>query len=285
MDRWLTYIKERFPLATFMTLVAGISLSGIYLYKKHLEWIPLIISFIGILMFFALLRLMDEVKDVEKDKIANPERPLPRGLIAKHEAIHVIDISIIFHFCYSLVVWVFTNQIAGLAFACVTFYLWMMYKEFGIGTWLTKHPLLYGISHQLIVFPVTFFAIACASPEKVFSGPSWALGLMFLGAFFCYEICRKFNPHLHPILQTYVHHYGFRRSYEIAAICLVLASVGAIALHLQAVLIPTEILVLVAMTVLFFNPNLYKLPEVAASLSLLVHVWAVVFYRYMGLFS
>lgn len=282
MDRWITYIKERFPLGTFFALVAGISLSGIYLYQKEFQWIPFIISFIGILMFFALLRLMDEVKDIDKDRIANPDRPLPRGLITKKEALQAINLFQIILFIYCLFILVFLQSIAAISYAVVALYLWLMYKEFGVGKWLSSRPLLYGISHQLIVFPVTFFAVACASPHKIFAGPTFSLALMFLGAFFCYEVCRKFNPHLHPILGTYIHYYGFRRSFEIATVCLALAAMGAIYLGLTAMLVPTEIMVLITMMVLFFNPGLYKLPEVAASISLMLHVWAVVLYRFMG---
>ena len=37
------------------------------------------------MLFFAELRLMDELKDYEKDLIAHPERPLPRGLLSREE--------------------------------------------------------------------------------------------------------------------------------------------------------------------------------------------------------
>ena len=42
--------------------------------------------FIGVslfLIFITELRFMDELKDYEKDKIAHPDRPLPRGLVTK----------------------------------------------------------------------------------------------------------------------------------------------------------------------------------------------------------
>ena len=44
------------------------------------------------------------------------------------------------------------------------------------------------------------FAVSAADPEKVLAPSTWAFGAMLLGAFFCYEICRKLDPHIHPIL-------------------------------------------------------------------------------------
>lgn len=278
MGRWITYVRERFPLHTFIVLVAGISLSGIYLDGKSFRILPFLISFFGILLFFALLRLMDEVKDYEKDRIAHPDRPLPRGLIKKEEAVYLINIAIPILVAYSMFVWVVLQEVAALTYLCIVIYLWLMYQEFFIGKWLNRHPLIYGLSHQIIVFPVVFFAIAVNNPGHVMSPASWSLAVMLLGAFFCYEICRKLDPHAHPILATYIHFYGFRRTFEIAAISLAVSAMGATALNLTPLLLPCEILVLVSLSLLFFQPAWFLLPEVAASISLILHVWAVVLF-------
>ena len=152
MDRWMTYVRERFPIPTISLVVAGISLSGIYLYGKGFQLLPFLLSFAGIFCFFALLRLMDEVKDLEKDRIAHRDRPLPRGLIKKAEAIRVIELSRNILFLYSLIIWVFLQATAALAYACLIGYLWLMYKEFGIGKWLHGRPVWYAVLHQLVIF-------------------------------------------------------------------------------------------------------------------------------------
>lgn len=281
MDRWITFFKERFPLVTMAILVSGLSLSGIYLYGKEFYLLPFIISFGGILFFFALLRLMDEVKDHEKDLIAHRERPLPRGLIKKVEAQAVIQCSTLILFAYSLMIWVFLQQTAALAYALLIIYLWLMYKEFGIGKWLSGRPILYAVLHQLIGFLVAIFVVTVAHPDQALSSNTWAFGLMIVGAFFCYEICRKLDPHAHPILATYVHFYGFRRAFELAAFTLVFSGMGALALGFGSFLIPVEAVVLFSLCLLFFHYAWYRIPEIAASISLLVHVWAVVINRFM----
>lgn len=279
MDRWITYIKERFPLHTFAVLVGGISLSGMYLYGKPFQILPFILSFVGILLFFGLLRLMDEIKDFDKDSIAHPDRPLPRGLIKKAEAIYIVNVMLPILVAYSMIVWVVVNEVAALAYLCIVIYLWLMYREFFWGDSLNRRPLLYGISHQLVVFPVVFFAIAVNNPHEVLFGPSWSFAAMVLGAFFCYEICRKLDPHAHPVLATYVHFYGFRRTFEIAAIAIAISAMGAAALNLWPLLLPCELVVFLSLVVILFQPAWFRIPEILASISLILHVWAVVIFQ------
>lgn len=274
MDRWLVYLRERFPIATMSALVAGLSLSGIYLYGNQFSFLPFIISFVGLLAFFGLLRLMDEVKDIEKDRVAHRDRPLPRGLIKKEEALRLIDLSLYIFLAYGLIIWVVLEATAALTFVALTFYLWLMYKEFGLGKWLSARPVTYAITHQLVAFLIAFFVVSVAHPTKVLHFKTWAFGFMILGSFFCYEICRKLDPHAHPILATYVHFYGYRKTFELAVLVLVLSSFGAIELGLYWLLFPEGIL-LITLCMLFYQSSWYRLPEIIASLSLLLHVWAV----------
>src|SRR5579862_4353131 len=82
MGRWLIFIKERFPLIPQLILTGGMALIA---YHKY-AWV-----LFGLLIFFFLLRAMDEYKDYEKDCVAHPERPLPRGLILRNEMKGVIQ--------------------------------------------------------------------------------------------------------------------------------------------------------------------------------------------------
>ena len=109
---------------------------------------------------------MDEVKDLEKDRIAHRDCPLLCGLIKKAEAIRVIELSRNILFLYSLIIWVFLQATAALAYACLIGYLWLMYKEFGIGKWLHGRPVWYAVLHQLVIFFIAIFAVSAAHPEK-----------------------------------------------------------------------------------------------------------------------
>ncbi|NCA18046.1 MAG: hypothetical protein EBS90_13565, partial [Betaproteobacteria bacterium] len=87
MARWLKYVKERFPLVTYLLLSGAMCWSGasLFMVSPFSAHIQTTLSMLGILLFFFELRLMDEWKDFEKDKVAHPARPLPRGLIQPRE--------------------------------------------------------------------------------------------------------------------------------------------------------------------------------------------------------
>ncbi|MBA3814989.1 MAG: hypothetical protein H0X29_00395 [Parachlamydiaceae bacterium] len=280
MNSWVTYVQERFFLPTLIVLVAGISLSGIFLNEGSFSLLPFSLSFIGIFFFFALMRLMDDVKDLEKDRIAHPDRPLARGLIKKPIAQSMVDRLQIFLFAYSLIVWVLLQEVAGFTFLCLAGYLWLMSRDFFAGNWLQRHPLIYGVLLQLFIFPVVFFSVAIVRSDALMLPTTWVFASLLFGAFFCYEICRKLDPHAHPVIASYVHFYGFRRTFEIATLTLALSAMSATTLNLYSILLPCEFLVLMSLVLLFFQQKRFKVPETLASLSLMLHVWAVVLFRF-----
>ena len=80
MEKWLQFFKERTPVLSYLLITLGPVSSGHVLGGEVKAHSPLI-SFIGFFLFFIVLRMMDEYKDYEKDILAHPTRPLPRGLI------------------------------------------------------------------------------------------------------------------------------------------------------------------------------------------------------------
>ena len=66
---------------------------------------------------------------------------------------------------YAALVAVLGNLVAGCAYAGITGYLWLMYREFFLGEWLEARPLLYAATHQVIVVALVVFAALCADAE------------------------------------------------------------------------------------------------------------------------
>lgn len=280
MNPWIVYIRERFFLPTLIFLVAGISLSGIFLNNNSFSLMPFLLSFTGIFLFFILLRLMDDVLNLEKDRIAHPERPLPRGVIKITTAKNMVDRLQIILFAYSMIIWVLLQETAGLIYLCVAIYLWLLYRNFFIGQWLNRHPIVHGVFLQLFIFPVVFFAVSIVHPDAILLPSTWAFALMLFGAFFCYEICRKLDPHAHPVTGGFIHFFGFHRTFEIATLTLVISAMAATTLNLSLILLPCELLVLIALALLFFQPQWFKIPETVAALSLMLHAWAIVLFQW-----
>jgi len=225
---------------------------------------------------------MDERKDYDKDVIAHPDRPLPRGLLTTAEVDRTIVRITLLMLVYSALMVVMTNRIAGISYLAVTLYLLLMYKEFFIGAWLEERPLLYAASHQLIVFGVCIFAVTVKSPNLVLDLRTLSLGLAILGAFLGYEVSRKLDPDAHVALKTYLSIYGVVITSVIIAAASVIAALGAYGLGLQTLLWPAEGLLVASLLVLFFKPEKYKVVEGVATLSLLVHLWAVVIQHVTG---
>jgi len=272
---WLTYVRERFSLPVHLLVTGGFAATGVVLGTGRLQLRPLAVSFAGVMVFFALLRLMDEDKDLDKDRIAHPERPLPRGLLDVGDVRLVIRAAIGLMAAWSPVAALTTSAAAGAAYAAVTVYLWLMYREFYVGEWLQLRPLLYTLAHQLILIPLSGYCVFVASSAP--SSRSMALGLSLLtsGAFFAYEVCRKLDPAAHPILRTYLHVHGRGGVLAMVAVAMLVAGAGARMLAVADFLWPIEVGLLLSLIVIWLRPTAFKIPETVAGLSLLAHLWAV----------
>lgn len=282
MAAWLTYLRERFPLPVYVVLVGGFSLSGVYLGGGKFAPLPFLVSFFGLMIFFALLRLMDELKDFEKDCIAHPERPLPRGVLTIAQAMRAVGIGIAVMALYAPFSAIATHGLAGLCYLLVTGYLWLMYREFFRGDWLTDRPILYAGTHQLIVLPVCYYCVLVSQPALVTSELPLCFGLSVLGAFFAYEVCRKLDPGAHPVLKTYLSVYGPEGTFLLVLATMLIAAAGALGLGLAWILVPIEIALLGSLAVLWFWPAAFKIPETVATVSLVAHLWAIPLHHLWG---
>ena len=117
MARWLRYIIERFPPVTYVILIGGFCLTGAVAHGTLPRFeTPLAFSFFAITLFFFVLRLMDELKDYEKDLVAHPKRPLPRGLLKTTEVRHlIVTLTALMAVTGALIALILDNTIPGTA--------------------------------------------------------------------------------------------------------------------------------------------------------------------------
>ena len=143
-SKWMTYLKERSPLPALLVLSAIGAISSLA-FKQNFD--PLLFT-CGILfntLIFIQLRLGDEVKDFEKDKIVNPARPLPRGLLKPKEVISAMNLLVGLILLGSGILSFIYHPMGGLFLALSTLFGWLMYHEFFIGESLNKSPILYAL--------------------------------------------------------------------------------------------------------------------------------------------
>ncbi len=281
MGAWITFLKERLPLPSYLVLVVGLAMSGNVLGAAAApaesaadSWITTAIAAAGAFLFFAVLRIMDEYKDYDKDQVAHPHRPLPRGLIAPEQVAVAVRGLAVAMLLFSVVVGL-ANLPAGISYLLVTGYLWLMYREFYVGAWLANRPLLYAASHQVIILPLCYFCFLAANPDAWRDSQPALLGITVLGAFFAYEICRKLDPDAHPLLQTYLSHYGPAKTLGLTICMIALSALGALGLGLGQMLWPLEGIMIALLSLLLLAPYRFKIVEHGATISLALHVWAV----------
>jgi 4-hydroxybenzoate polyprenyltransferase len=227
-NRWWIYQRERFPLGLHGLLILIFSLAAVG-YGHVLAGragspavITLLVSFTGSFITFLLLRIADEFKDYDDDKRYRPYRAVPRGLVKLSE-LAVLGVALTF--IQLAVTLSFSLQLA-LPLLALWIYFLLMSREFFVPRWLKSQPVVYLVSHMLIMPLIALFASAPAWIElaKMPDGLSIFLVLTFLVGMVG-EIGRKIRaPVAEEIgVETYSALWGRRRAVIIWIILLLLA--------------------------------------------------------------
>lgn len=273
--RWMTYLRERSPLATVLTVGAAQSLSSYYLFRSGFHAPGIVMSMAGVAGLLVLIRLADEVKDYAKDSVAHPERPLPRGLITPPEMRRAIRMVAAILLVYAALLAVVSSLAAGALYAATVGYALLMYKEFFAPRFLNVNAFLYALTHQMIVIPMYAFSIATvASPADAWSERALWFALTGLGASFTFEVSRKLDPGADPVLATYLRLYGRRAAMLSVAAALGLLTVAAYQIDVQWIVWPFVALTALTLAMLARRPDRFKVAEGTAALLGLVQMLA-----------
>jgi hypothetical protein len=268
------FIKERVPVIANLILALGLLFSVNSFSERSADLSAMIFSVIVLLVFITELRFMDELKDYEKDKIAHPDRPLPRGLVTTVQVQSLVNITFLFLVVLTGLSFVFSLS-AGIYLSITTAWLYLMYKEFFFKEGkLGEYPLLYAISHQVVIVPVCLFMIQLLAPET--SGENTiAFCMLILSSFFTFEVGRKLDPSSHRILGTYLVQYGRLKTYLLISILSLIGLTGGVLLNLGLwTFIPYSIVYITMIRVYFFKARFKDLEGIIA-LSLILNLWAL----------
>ncbi len=194
-NRWWIYQQERFPIFMNTPLVVVFCLSVLLFSALQQEEanLPSLIQIIGAVIstfiLFFQLRVADEFKDFETDSRYRPHRAVPRGLVTLRElgvlayVGAAIQFGIAIYLDFGLV-----PILAG-----VWIYMALMTKEFFAPDWLRGHPVIYLLSHMLIM-PIIAFYISAFDWLCICNDYPGGLGWLLLLSFSCglvLEIGRK----------------------------------------------------------------------------------------------
>ncbi len=274
MDQWTTYFIERLSPLVTLAVIFGIATTGVILDKNLFQPFPFVVSCFTIFYIAFILRLKNDVDDYEKDCIAFPQRALPRGVLSKKDAILVLRYLEYGLIIYFAMLFIFSWGITRANTFITALYLWFLLHDFYAKQWLERRPLIKGLARHGLIIPITFLAISFGRPEYVFSAQGFSYVLLLFGAFYTFDICRKLDPYSHPVSLTYIHYYGFLITYWFTCGLLILSAIGAYGMGVHMWLWPLEICVCVTLIMLFKRPKMFRIAEMAGSLSFLAHAWA-----------
>ncbi|HSG47644.1 MAG TPA: UbiA family prenyltransferase [Longimicrobiales bacterium] len=262
---WTSMVVERLALPPVVLMATALSVSIQILAAGRVETGPTVVTVLGITGLLVLLRVMDDLKDLERDRIAHPDRPLPRGALSPAQARRGVALGLVALLAASLLLAVAGCAPAAGFLAFCAVWAFLMYREFFASRFLGERPLLYAVTHQAIVLPMYGFA-AATIPWGTRTPEVWWFAATGLGASFTWEICRKLDPDANPVLGTYLHRLGRPATVAAAGTALAVVMVGAARLGLEAILWPAAAVSLAGLPLVFLRPRAYKLVAGAAAL-------------------
>lgn len=283
MKRWLTFFRERTPMASYLLIAMGPAASA-YALASNPNSRSLFLAFFGFMLFFLVLRMMDEYKDYDKDVLAHPTRPLPRGIIQLSEFYWGINLGMVFLMAFDALLLLLGYPNSFLLFSLVILHLWLMYKEFYVGAWINARPILYAVTHQLILVTLCLYCISVyrVNGPLLFNTLDVVYALSVLFAFFSYEVCRKLDPDAHIVLKTYLSVYGINGVIQIVTTLLVL---HICAIHWLFQQKSSQYFFYLPIILLFFSLIAlkakkinFKIVELVATLNLLVFLYSGILY-------
>lgn len=156
--RVLRFLVERFPPAPQLILmtvlfVAGTLMSGVLLDRDltgalgDVRPIPALCGFLGSLLFIVRLRVYDDVKDADTDRVENPSRPIPRGLVSIRE----LDVAGVIILIVEAALIAAVGPLTFTMWAIAAVWSLLMRVEFFAPEWLDRHIATFAISHMAVL--------------------------------------------------------------------------------------------------------------------------------------
>ena len=184
--RMLAWANERFPLAGTGAMLLCLYLAALVYgraltHEGSIEVSPGDLgAFLAVWAFFLTIRVLDEHKDYERDRVAHPDRVLQRGLVTLGQLRVLGAAAVAVQLAVSLLADGGVGPVTLWWLALVGFVA-LTAKEFFVGEWLDRRLLLYVLAHlPLWSLAVSWMVQMGARPDSLPASAAWAGVLGFL---------------------------------------------------------------------------------------------------------
>ncbi|MBI3747789.1 MAG: UbiA family prenyltransferase [Chloroflexi bacterium] len=181
--RYLVFVEERFPPGAYLPLICAFTAAG---YLPSIAWsgtavqpLRFIAAAVVVGLVFLHLRLIDEVKDAEVDRLGRPARPLPRGLVTERELTRAAIAALLLALAAALSL----TGVALVALLPATVFVLLADVEFLAPRRVHRDLLVYALAHSTVVpslMVFAWFADSAAQPSPALPGLvllAWGVGL------------------------------------------------------------------------------------------------------------
>jgi 4-hydroxybenzoate polyprenyltransferase len=169
LKKWRLFIVERFdPASHLLMILVFVAAHWVMLRQRgavpsSIDLPAVLALFAGTTVFFFKLRVYDEIKDYELDRVINPTRPLARGLLTHRDLYRAIVV------CIALELALFASQglSAFVAMLLPVAYSLLMYREFFIRDLIRPHLTTYAVSHTVVSGMLSLALLAALSGHSL----------------------------------------------------------------------------------------------------------------------
>lgn len=196
LKKYLLWSKERFPPAGALLYAGGLfCVSYLFGYlinnNNTIDLARAIAGFTIVFLVLFHLRIFDEHKDFEDDKLAHPDRLLSQGIITLKDLRKPMYMALLLE-CFLAI---YLGQQQFVIWLLILAWSLLMLKEFFAPDFIKKHTVLYLVSHQLLIPIIFIFCMSLSidlyALQRDFPVPFY----IFLAGGTCltitYEISRK----------------------------------------------------------------------------------------------
>ncbi len=206
--RFAAWSAERFPPAVGI-LAAALFVDAVLIGSGAggRRWLAIgpagIAGFLAFWSYLLVLRIYDEHKDAESDRIVHPERLTVTGVMPLSQLRLVLVVVLVLQGGVSLS---FDRGVGAVTVTWLAATAWslLMLREFFVPAWLRSHPVPYALSHAVATPLMVLWAFemgthgpgprpaATSGPGELFrSGAAWSYVVLALAASLLFELSRK----------------------------------------------------------------------------------------------